>query len=225
MIKQFKLALQIQKFGFQRTMQLVCMAIMVVVGIIIEAASQGVTWLGSFFIALAPMFLTQIIYSFGMSNLVATSPYKKRLQTTVPAVSECIISLISMTVIVGFKIVEIHRAPEHTKGLLSTLMVLCVLMALLHLYTAVVFKYYALSVVLLLVIVWPMCFVMGFSTGMSDSMMFEIPFLNISLTTAVIISYLTVFVSVFLQYLLSCALYRKPMSKYAQGMTMRKYLK
>ncbi len=146
MIENVKLIFALQKFGFQRRLQLGSMAIFYLIGVVIELATRGTFWLGMFF-----------------------------------------------------------------------------MMLVLHIYTAFVYKFYVLSIVLLFVIIWPISFYMGYSV--SGTSAFSLPTIPVSFAGAVLIAYASTLIGVGLQCALAKLIYRAPLSKYAQGAAMRKYLK
>ena len=134
-----------------------------------------------------------------------------------------IFSLISTTIIVIMKAVEVALYPQQKDALISVFVILSVMMLVLHMYIAFVYKFYALSIVLMLLIVWPISFYMGYSVSGTSS--FSLPTIPVSFVGAVLIAYASTLLGVGLQYVLTKLIYRAPLSKYAQGAAMRKYLK
>lgn len=220
MIENIKFVFVLQKFGFQRRLQLGSMVIFYLIGVVIELATRGNFWLGMFFMMLAPMYMVQVIYSMCMSTLVTASPYGKRIQTSIVSCGDLFFSLVSMTIIVIMKAVEVALYPQQKDALISVFVILSVMMLVLHIYTAFVYKFYVLSIVLLFVIIWPLSFYMGYSVRF-----FTLPTIPVSFVGAVLIAYASTLLGVGLQYVLTKLIYRAPLSKYAQGAAMRKYLK
>lgn len=223
MIENVKLIFALQKFGFQRRLQLGSMVIFYLIGVVIELATRGTFWLGMFFMMMAPMYMMQVIYSMCMSTLVTASPYGKRIQTSIASCGDLIFSLISTTIIVIMKAVEVALYPQQKDALISVFVILSVMMLVLHMYIAFVYKFYALSIVLMLLIVWPISFYMGYSVSGTSS--FSLPTIPVSFAGAVLIAYASTLIGVGLQCVLAKLIYRAPLSKYAQGAAMRKYLK
>ena len=158
-----------------------------------------------------------------MSTLVTASPYGKRIQTSIASCGDLIFSLVSTTIIVIMKAVEVALYPQQKDALISVFVILSVMMLVLHIYTAFVYKFYVLSIVLLFVIIWPISFYMGYSV--SGSNFFSLPTIPVSFAGAVLIAYASTLIGVGLQCVLAKLIYRAPLSKYAQGAAMRKYLK
>ena len=204
MIENVKLIFALQKFGFQRRLQLGSMVIFYLIGVVIELATRGIFWLGMFFMMMAPMYMEQVIYSMCMSTLVTASPYGKRIQTSI---ASC----------------EVALYPQQKDALISVFVILSVMMLVLHMYIAFVYKFYVLSIVLLFVIIWPISFYMGYSVSGTSS--FSLPTIPVSFAGAVLIAYASTLIGVGLQCVLAKLIYRAPLSKYAQGAAMRKYLK
>lgn len=223
MIENIKFVFVLQKFGFQRRLQLGSMVIFYLIGVVIELATRGNFWLGMFFMMLAPMYMMQVIYSMCMSTLVTASPYGKRIQTSIASCGDLIFSLVSTTIIVIMKAVEVALYPQQKDVLISVFVILSVMMLVLHMYIAFVYKFYVVSIVLLFVIIWPILFYMGYSVSGTSS--FSLPTIPVSFAGAVLIAYACTLLGVGLQYVLTKLIYRAPLSKYAQGAAMRKYLK
>lgn len=226
MINDFKKALQLSLYGFKAKTQMIFMIVFVIVGFVWEYFFQGMHWIGAFFIVLAPIYVSQILYGMGMSNMVASSPYKKKLQVLYPTLSNCFFELVAMTIIVLLKVFEIRSCPENRSGLMYVLLSVCMFCIVLNVYSAMVYKYFALSTVLMLIPVMALSYVFtsesfnNYEGGLLSALVD-----HMSMGGLVLICYLTVFLGAALQYAISTALYKKPLSEYAMGMAMRKALK
>lgn len=206
MIENVKLIFALQKFGFQRRLQLGSMVIFYLIGVVIELATRGIFWLGMFFMMMAPMYMMQVIYSMCMSTLVTASPYGKRIQTSIASCGDLIFSLVSTTIIVIMKAVEVALYPQQKDVLISVFVILSVMMLVLHIYIAFVYKFYVLSIVLLFVIIWPISFYMGYSVSGPSS--FSLPTIPVSFAGAVLIAYASTLIGVGLQCVLAKLIYR-----------------
>lgn len=205
MINDFKKALQLSLYGFKAKVQMIFMIVFVIVGIVWEYFFQGMHWIGAFFIVLAPVYVSQILY---------------------PALLNFFFELIAMTIIVLLKIFEIRSCPENKGGLMYVLLSVCIFCIVLNFYSAIVYKYFALAIVLMLVPVMGLSYIFtsesfnNYEGGLLSTLID-----HMSLGVLVLICYLTVVIGAVLQYALSTALYKKPLSEYAIGMAMRKALK
>ncbi len=226
MMELFKKSVKLQSYGFQAKLQIGMLFLYIVIGLFIEFVSKGTQWLGPFFIMLAPMFFCQVLYGLGLSNVVQSSPYKKRLQTTMPAFSSLVLSLIFMTGVIVLKYFEMRWFPKSIKESMFCLLTMAVVSMVMNSYTAIVYKYYLLSMILLIV---PLGLISGFSSAVTNSehLMSKMPMWlqNLQFPTVAIISYVCLILGFILQYGVSLLLYRKPLSQYAQGMMMRSAMK
>lgn len=223
MTEKIKLTYQLCKYGFQRKVEFASMAIMFVVGLCLDIFSHGTYWLGIFFIMMAPVFISQTLYSLCMSDLVMASQRAKQIQTSLACFADFLVTLVSVSLVVLLKTVEVNNYPEDKENILRAFSCICIMMIFIHIYMAVVFKYYALSIVLLLLIVYPSSFVMGYQSGRGAY--FAVNFMPTSLGTVILLAYASALIGVGLECLIVRLLYRVPISKYAQGMTLRKYMK
>lgn len=234
MMGQCKYAFQMLRYAFGIKGNSVAAVILVIAGLVLEFISHGTNFLGSFFVVVLSMFPVQFLYSISLSNHVASSPYRKRLQTSMPALMNLTLNIGIFTLMNIIKAVEIYLFPEDAELIIGSLIMLSIAELILAIYTGIVFKYYILATIILVVFFsifggmggWIMAFqeqVYSFYsvfTAMGYIFMGKLPFVG-----AVVTSYILLFVGAGFQYLVSLAIYRKPLSKRAQGAAMRRYLK
>ena len=212
----------------------VAAVIMVIAGLALEFISHGTNFLGSFFLVVLSMFPVQFLYSISLSNHVASSPYRKRLQTSMPALMNLILNIGIFTLLNIIKAVEIYLFPEDAELIIGSLIMLSIAELILAIYTGIVFKYYILATIILVVFFsifggiggWIMAFQEQVYSFYSVFAAMGYIFIGkTSIVGAVVISYALLFVGAGFQYLVSLAIYRKPLSKRAQGAAMKRYLK
>lgn len=234
MMGQCKYAFQMLRYAFGIKGNSVAAVIMLAIGLALEFVSHGTTFLGSFFLVVLSMFPVQFLYSISLSDHVAASPYRKRLQTSMPALMNLTLNIGIFTLMNIIKAVEIYLFPEDAELIIGSLIMLSIAELILAIYTGIVFKYYILATIILVVFFsifggmggWIMAFqeqVYSFYsvfTAMGYIFMGKLPFVG-----AVVTSYILLFVGAGFQYLVSLAIYRKPLSKRAQGAAMKRYLK
>ena len=226
MINDIKKIIQLSKYGFKAKTQMIFMVVFIIVGIVWEFVFQGMHWIGAFFIILAPAYFAQLLYGMGMSSMVGASPYKKRLQILYPVLANCILEFAAMTIIVLIKAFEMRLYPENRTGLMSVLLVTSLFCIALNIYSAVVYKYYALAIVLLLLPVMTMSFVFNVDSfyNFEGSLLADISD-RVGFGGLVSFCYFSIVIGTAVQYFSSVAIYKKPLSEYAMGMAMRKALK
>ncbi len=224
MIHDLKMSFKLIKFGFQAKMQIVFMLIFFFVGLAMEVLGDGTYWLGAWFVLLSPMYFAQLLYGLLMSNMVMASPYNRRLQTAMSAVVMFVFSMLCMTLLVVIKLWKLLVHPEFKDAILTTLLASGVAVFVISTYTAVVYKKFAIAFIILMLTVGGVSGWSGYITGMGEHIV--LPILHqMSFGAVVAASYGCVLLGILMQYGMSCLLYRKPLSEYAQGAMMRKYLK
>lgn len=234
MMGQCKYAFQILRYAFGIKGNSVAAVIMLVIGLALESVSHGTTFLGSFFLMVLSMFPVQFLYSISLSNHVASSPYRKRLQTSMPALMNLTLNIGIFTLLNIIKAVEIYLYPEDAELIIGSLIMLAVAELIITVYTGIVFKYYIIATIVMVAFFtffggmggWIMAFQEQVYNFYSVFTAMGYIFMGkTSLAGAVVISYVLLFVGAGFQYLVSLAIYRKPLSKRAQGAAMKRYLK
>ncbi len=224
MMRELGISIKMLKHGFQAKMQMGMMVLFLIIGLTIELGTKGTYWMGAMFVMITPMYFAQLIYGLGLSQMVTVSPHNRRFQTGVPAMGSAILSTICFTILVLVKCWEINKHPELTDIIMLGLFITGAISLVFNVYTAVVYKYYAVSLIIMCISVGGISGSYGFLTGMGREI--RLPLVsNLSVGGVILLSYVLVLAGALLQYVISCALYRKPLSEYAQGAMMRKYLK
>ncbi len=234
MIGQCKYAFRMLRYAFGIKGNSVAAIIMMAAGLFLEVVSHGTSFLGSFFLVVLSMFPVQFLYSISLSDHAASSPYRKRLQTSMPALMNLTLNIGIFTLIIIIRAVEIALFPEDAKLIIGSLLMLSIAELIITVYTGIVFKYYILATIILVAFFTIFGAIGGWNMAAQDEMfgfysvfaaMGYIFMGKTSFAGAVVISYVLLFAGAGFQYLVSLAIYRKPLSKRAQGAAMKRYLK
>lgn len=166
------------------------------------------------------MLPAQMIYSLSVSNLVLTSPVRKKLQTSVPAVFtwSCMTFLYLAEALVSA--VMAWNLPEIRSSVCNELVVLGLVAMAMTLYLGIAYKYFVLSLLFL----FPIIFI---SVNIGMPVELNWPFFNqgnVSLILAAAIGLACIGAGAVGEYLISLLVYRRPMSKMAQAAPLRKEL-
>jgi hypothetical protein len=174
------------------------------------------SYLGGLYIVMGGMFGYQIFISLDVSTLVQTSPYKRKLQTSIPLLSMAPLVYLTYTIIAvvwGCRGSDMVGAPFGLLLLAGTASILIV-------YLAVVYKFFWIMILMFAIV-----FGVGTGAGMSAGQgagMTQLPF---GYPAAVLLGYVMITAAHFLAYGISLLLYKREFSKYAFGAAMRKYMK
>lgn len=210
------------RYGSGLVSMTVCCSIFLVLGLLmtIGFAVLGVAGgPGDVFLIIVVMFPTQVIYTLSISNLVQSSPAKKRMQTSVPATVDCFNMMILYLVNALCKGIVMTRHPELVGTICVEMVTLAGFAAFIMLYMGVGYKYFWTGIV-------PCIIVYYFTYSRLDAVnkiRFGI-FGNSagSFALALVIGLVIIVLGGFGQYGLSLLVYKAPMSKYAQSATVRK---
>jgi len=174
--------------------------------------------LGGLYLALAGMYIFQMIFTVSFSQMVQTSYYKKKLQTSLPILSSTILSLIFFTV---FWIIRIARTtPERLEenhqtyaGSYTAILMSAVSISIFMIYMGFSYKKYILSIILLMVLFIVFAFFMHTNDFLRNVTEHLISGSNPTLLLAV--SYSIILVSAFIGYGVNCLLYKTSISEAA----------
>lgn len=162
----------------------------------------------------------QMLYSLNVSNLVLTSPVRKKMQTSVPAVLtwSCMTFLYLALALVK-ALVSLNR-PESRESVCGELVILGWVAMAMMLYLGIAYKYFLLSLLFLFPIIF-----LAVNMGMSVELNWSVfNHGSASFALAAAIGLACIGLGAFGEYLISLLLYKKPMSKMAQAAPLRKEL-
>lgn len=223
MINDLKLGLKLLRYGHGIKNTIICSIIIVGLGILMAVMdllsldTGGVTFPIGYFLMLGVMFAIQLFYSVNAANLIQSSPLKKKLQTSVPAILMTFIAMCGYLISVLTGAVGLMVAPESAGHFCHQLLYTILIMATILLYAAVAYKLFFLSTILFFVIFFSsfMYFTNNRWLGSLDG--------GAGLFWLIAaIGFGIILVCGFLYYLLSLATYKLPLSKRAQAGALRR---
>ena len=174
---------------------------------------------GDVLLMLVVMFPVQVIYSLSISNLVQSSPAKKRMQTSVPATVSCFNMIILYLVNSLCKCIAMTGHPEIIGTVCVEMVTLAGFGVLIMLYIAVGYKYFLASIIagitVYLFTIARLVVINKIPSGIFGSSIG-------SFVLALVIGLVIIVLGGFGQYGVSLLVYKAPMSKYAQTAAVRK---
>lgn len=218
MINELKKQIRLIKYGFNMKSSIVVAVIFVVMGVFFSFHLMDADGflLAGFYIILGPTMMIQVQQSLLVSNLVAASPKKKALQTWIPDILQLILSTVVYLLLVIFAVWQnfsTHGAGDYAKNL----MYLGILAGILLIYYGAAYKSFLFSVIF---------FTIAFSIFYTNGILSDWFSINLSvdMAGAALLGLLFIFVGNLLSGVLRRVLYKKPLSKYAMGVQLRKYM-
>ena len=221
MLQNLKTGFSIVKFGLSIKMQLTFAVVFLAFGFVFEFITAGTNFLGGFYIVLSAMFVYQLIVSADISTMVQTSPYKKRLQTTLPMLACTPLMLLGYTVVVGIRYYLFTNAAdaEAANTVLSGMFAIGWIIFFTTVYMGLCYKFFVAAMVLLFIFVIPVSGI-GFNDAIGAMIMESMGFAGVAL-----FGYAAITVGCFLGFLLSKALYKYELSKMAFGAALKRAIK
>lgn len=222
MIHDIKLGFKVMKYGLNFKMTLVGLLVCCGGGLLIQCLLP-VAGIGVLYLGVGGMLFIQLLHSVSVSTMVQSSPYKKRLQTTVPTVFASVWLLIANTASVVAQKLDYQRAVNNTNPFVS------ITYEPGEYETGFLFAAFALVFIVLYGVLSMKCFWLStiiFLAGFFGFMQFlkkgEISYIVIPEWSAILWSYGIVLLGCFVIYIISCITYRREYSKATFGTLLKR---
>ena len=209
MFKELKNAYKIIQYGLSVKKQLGFAIMFAAIGIALELVTKGTQPVGAFYIVLSGLFIYQMIISSGVSTLIQSSPYKKKIQCTYP-----LLAVIPWTYITFTIIVIIHGIfakgtdPETGSQYGANILLIGFLLFITMAYFGICYKYFILSTVL-------MCFSITFPMTAINIISHKHIALFSNYAACAAIAYVLLTLGSILSWVLTRLLYKKDLSRLA----------
>ena len=178
-----------------------------------DTVSEGVIPFGAVFMICTAMFPSQMLVSLDVSLMAQASAYKKKLQTSLSTVMILIGNLVMFTLILIIRMIGVAVTPGATLEMMHILPV-GILSALIILDSGIVYKFFIMSIIVLYAILAGFGGYIGYMTG-SGQLVGGYGGLGLGTAADIILSYVLIFVAAGIGYLISLAVYKFPLSRYA----------
>lgn len=181
---------------------------------------------GEIFVLTAAVMPAQVLLSLDCTLLVQTSPWKKKLQTGICSVLSCIPTLIALTISLTLQLIAAAKMPANAVWLAQSFLICGIIAAFLLIFWPICYKYYRVSMVILLFAIICMEIGIFFSNGWLEynGIVLLSSGLPASPAVCIFLAYAAVLAAFVVNYLLSLALYKKPLSKKAFGVLMQNWM-
>jgi hypothetical protein len=225
-MKTWLTGLKLSRYGIQFKLQVGLIIFFLACGLIVEIASRGTNVLGGFYLVMSGLFIVQMILSAGQSSIVQTSPYRKKLETMVPAVCGMIFCLLGYTVCV---LMQTYFNYSGTGAVVSTteigrtmvscdgaLLLVIMMLFFLEIYMGIAYKFFLVGMIAMIL---GLCTIM---TANNCADFAERLAQKLGFGGVVAVGYAMILLGTLIEYALLCLLYKRPYSKYAFGSVMRR---
>ena len=224
MIKQLQMGIKLLRYTHGIVANTVLGVLSLLVGIIMELGSSGSTGMataslsvGGYFILMTAMWPLQMLISLNVPGIVAASPWKKRIQTSVFSVSAVVYFTLTYTLVMVLKLLKWKSGFVSEERFVIEMLQMVVFVFILMIYMATSLKYYVVSTIVFC-IVMP-AFMVSYVIAYNMDILAR---LNLGPVAVILIGYATIFLSTLLGNGILHLLYKKPVSKYSQMSSLRK---
>ena len=224
MINDLKLGIKLMRYAYAVKTNVALAILMVALGVVmtlgVNLSGEASKIPGGYVIMLAPMFLTQMLSSVSVTNMAQASSAKRRLQTSVPTAINLFSTLLGYVIVSIAEYICVAVLPERRGIICGELFFIAIISALLIIYASVAYKYFVISVILLTSAFSGSVYfknLIGWGTKLFAGMKHLFAF---TLFAGIVI----IVAACVLHYFITLALYKVPMSKYAQAAPLRRQL-
>lgn len=206
MIDDMKMSFKILRYGINITSSIVFATIFFILGFFCDMV--GSSPVVAVYMPLVSIYFGQIAHSVVQSTMVQTSPYKKVMQTKIPALVMFVIVFVYNTLSIVWKRILLNINPECEKEFIIAIITGGFMTILIMLYFAFAMKIYWPATICFFVTFYAWAFGTGFGEGMNIQAV-ENMTLNISMIDAAVFSYVCIFIGCGINYGASLLLYKK----------------
>lgn len=153
-VKSWRFVIKCVKLNSHLAIGLLCIGYMGITGLVFEIGNF-VNGVGAFLLMAVAMYPVQLVYSLCGSQLVQSSPYKKTMMTSLPALLTFCSGILIYLLVIGIEGIRVMGNPDAVEYSTSLILVSGIMLMILDIYATVAYKYYAVSMVILI----------GFITG------------------------------------------------------------
>lgn len=223
MINNWKLGIRSMRYAYGIKSNLLMGILFAGVGICWCLMGNSIGFFGRFMLMSAALLPAQLIYSLNASNMVASSPVRRKMQTSVPATITCSCMLFIYTAMTMAQGIMACGHPEALEKMGEDLVLVAVMMALLMVYLGLAYKFFFFSMAM---VVAAMLFLSSSFRIREWLFAFRLPWSQEGWGAAVsaLAGLGIIIAGGFGQYLLSLLFYRFPLSKMAQSASLRREL-
>lgn len=179
----------------------------------------GFRLLDGYFLLAVGLLPTQLIFTLNMADITLSSPLRKKMQISIPAVLNWYTMMGMYLIIILKKLVIVLVHPDSLERVCTQLVFLALLAAFIMACTGLLYKYYIICLLMVMVLSGAVQFIL------QDFVHWEFLGQNMfSLVCAALIGFVLITAAVPLEYGLSLLVYKAPVSKTSMGAALRSQL-
>ena len=218
LIESWRFAIKCIKLSYHLKVNLIIVGFLFLLALVYEIADLNVdlnSGMGGILLLIVAMYPAQMIYSICGSQLAQSSPYKKAMMTSLPAVITFCCGILTYLLVIVTEAIRAIRNPEAAEHCARLILLIGIVLMILNIYIGIAFRYFALSMIILLgfLLGFYYCYPAGIVIGRSTIVL---PWLTgISMPVATAVGLCLAVLGSLLQYGISLLLYKRPISRTA----------
>jgi hypothetical protein len=228
MMSQWKKSLKLIKYGYQFKTNMILSLIFLLFGILIlvtensQSVFTGYT-LGALYVVLAQSLMLQLLKGVLSCGIAAAAPKRRYMEIQMEDKGHFLIGTFSYAIVLIILGIKVLVVPNHVGKLAVPVLYVAATIMLLIIYMGIAYKTFIVGTILFVacwIVIFDGC-IGKFGKLMADRFGLQIEF---STPISIVLGLLLVWLGVVLSGLLRRALYKRPISKFATGVMMRKQM-
>lgn len=219
LMEDLRLGWKTLRYSYGLKGNLACCILFLIVGIFFEVIGKGTTGYGAMFVFVVMLYPIQLVMSVDVSSMAQSSVYKKRLQTSAPAVVTGVVELVLYTLLViERQIFSIYYPSEGLQW--KSLAWTAIGMVVISIAMTLMYKYYTVGLIVVVLFSTLVAMITNpFMFLQEKNLLSEI---KINSGIYILIGYLCVIVIPILHYSISNILYKKSLCEKSFGLSLKK---
>lgn len=223
-MNNFRFGLKSLRYAYGIKTNLILLLVFLITGIAGTFLGIGTSMdlYANYMLMCTAMIPAQLIFSLSASNMVQASPFRKRLQTSIPAVLTCGNMMVVYLIMAGYRLVRVWGDPSLAGAMSGELAIIAGIMTLIMIYVGIAYKYFFVSIFFIAFMVLIMPHGRQEESAALCMRLFGQGINGLALTALAGAG--IVALGGLLQYLVSLLVYRVPIAKMAQAAPLRREL-
>lgn len=209
LMENWRFAVKCIKLSYNLKTNLLSIGFLSVMALVYEIGNFS-NGLGAILMLIVSMYPAQMIYSVCGSQLVLSSPHKKAIMTSVPAIITFCSGILAYLTVIGMEAIRVMGNPEAAEYSTHMILILGVVLMIMEIYVCIVHKYFVVSVVVVIGCLIGCYYLMNF---FGDGVLIMSWLSWVSMPVAIAMGLCLAVLGSLLQYGVSLLVYKKPVSR------------
>ncbi len=208
LVESWRFAIKCIKLSYNLKVNLISAGFLFLMSLVYLIMDAG-NGMGNILMLTIAMFPAQMMYSVCGSSLVQSSPYRKAIMTSLPAVITFCSGMLIYLTMIGVETVRTMGTPETARQGAQRILLMGALLMSLNIYVGIAYKYFVVSVLLMVGCIMGSYYLIGDGAAILD----RFPGISMPMPAAIAAGIGMVVLGSLLQYGVSLLVYKKPISR------------